>query len=88
MSLRITEIRYTRLMIHCNYCARRLCPHGWFKTWLDAEAWALEKGWSVSPYSWERSERWARKHPKAKGGFDWTGIHVCPECCEKQEGRR
>jgi hypothetical protein len=74
VSLRITEIRYTRQMIHCNYCDRRLCPHGWFTSWQRAEEWAREKGWSVWPYG---------PHSDLLSG----GMHVCPACAEKQEGR-
>lgn len=74
MSLRVTEIRYSRQMIHCNYCDQRLCPHGWFTSWQRAEEWAREKGWSVWPFT-----------PQSDLLAD--GIHYCPACAEKQEGR-
>ncbi len=70
--IEVKEIRYSRLMIHCNRCGRRLCAHGWFTSWQRAEEWAKEKGWCSVPLT-------------ATSDLLSGGEHYCPPCCESTE---
>ena len=75
MSLRVTEIRYTRFMVVCTACDEALMRYGSFRSWENAERHAKEKGWSVWPFT-PQSDLLA------------GGIHYCPTCAEKMEGNR
>ena len=72
--LEVKEIRYTRTMILCNYCGKRLLARGSFSDWRRAEEWAKEKGWCCVPIT-------------PSSDLLTGGEHYCPSCLELPEVR-